>query len=640
MLAGCDDGRSRTEGGIGDRADRGRLDGGLDMAPDAGPLDRGLDAAPIDDAAPLDARFDVGPDLDAAPDGQLEPDADPGPVPDGGPTGRFVVGMARAADGISEVTVRAGGVVTRAAADGRFRLGPLEADEIVLRFSAPDHQTEEISLALPDPGDTPLPEPMVLYRGVRIGEAATGRLIFRFDEEWFLWEVDDRLLATPTPELDVRVLAPEQHEVFLGFAADGDAVFTRRRTMPGIAGDIDQRPLDGSPATPLFVEAQPWVREVGPYRLAMVETREALSRLEATRTGEEPRALATGVPWLLVTTLADDQVAWAAGEAGDFGVFVAALDGGAPIQVSPPDGPTADAFLLTTPDRRGLVWISPTGALWRWPGEGAAERLADDVATSPRPRLLRDGRVLFARREGAQASFHLWTPDGTRRVVDGARPSPALLIGETLYADRPEAGLWSGELAGPDGQHVLDPPVETFMSSGGGVLALIDGAAWRYRPDTGAEALGADGLTQLGFAPLGGTAWQAETGRLWFVPGPGVPGEATVIAEADRPGRINAPGGGAIYALNGGDIWARVPLPPGDGAPVRFDRPLASLITVGADGLLGQDADAALWAIDPHTGASVGWALNVDDVQTSARNGWVAYTCDRGTFLAPWPAVE
>lgn len=635
LAAGCDDGRSRTEGGLDDRADRGRLDAGADMqAPDVDPPELDMAPEPIDVAPFPDAALD-GPPLDAAPTDGPPLDATP---TDGPPLERFVTGEARAADGRSEVTVRAGGLVTRADEDGRFRLGPVDGQAVVLRFDAPDHQAEELSLALADDGDTPLPEPMLLYRGTRIDDAAaTGRLIFRFDEGWFLWEVDDQLRQTPLPELDATVLADARHEVFLGFTNDGEGVYTRRRTMPGIAGDIDQRPLDRSPAIPLFVEAQPWIREIGPWRMAMVQTREALSRLEVTRVGEEPQTLDAGVPWLLVTTLADDRIGWAAGEGPDFAVYTAGLDGEEPLQVSPPDGPTTDDFLLTTPDRRGLVWISPAGDLWRWPGEGPAERLARDVTSNPRPRLLRDGRVLFARRAGNTASFHVWTADGTLDLVDGARPSPAQVIGERLYVHRSGDGLWGGNLDGTDGAHLLADPIDVFMSSNGGLIALTDGRPWLYHPDTGGALLDVAGLSQLSFAPLGATAWRAEAGELWFVPGPGVPGEAAVIARADRPGRINAPGGGAIYALDG-ELWSRVALPPGDGVPARFDRVLDDLTTVGPDGVLGIDPDGALWSVDPFSGLTTGWAAHVTEVQRSGRNGWIAYVCDRGTFLVPWPA--
>lgn len=649
--AGCDDSRSRTEAGLDDRLDRGQLDRGVDDRGPGEPLDDGIpDVTPADAASPDDGAPDLGVDDFAIPDGELPdtdlPDAEApdaalpdGELPDAGPTGRFVVGEAWAADRRSVVTVRAGEVEAVADADGRFRLGPLEGDAVVIEFSAPDHHAEAVSLDLPpEDGETALPEPMLLYRGVRIGPAATGRLVFRFDEGWFLWEVDDQLLATPTDAIDLRVLAPEAHEVFLGFAADGEAVYTRRRVQPGVAGDIDRRPLDGSPAIPLFVEAQPWVREVGDRLLAMVETREALSRLESTAPGEMPQTLDEGVPWLLVTTLADDQVAWAAGDPAGFAVFVGPAAGGERRQVSAPEGPTTDDFLLTTPDRRGLVWLSPAGDLWRWPGEGAAELLADDVDANPRPRLLRDGRVLFSRTAGGGTAFWLWTPDGNRLVVDGARPNPALLVGETLYVDRPGLGLWAGELNGPDGDEVLPAPIDAVTSSGGGVIALIDGVAWRYRPDTGAERLGGEGLGLMSFAPLGATAWQADAGALWFLPGPGVEGAAArLTVGAPRAGRLNAPGGAALYVL-GPDGWFRAALPPGDEADVAFDRPFDDLYPLGPDGLLGRDPDGALWAIDPRTGLTTGWAANVEEVERGPRNGVVAYVCDRGTFLVPVPA--
>lgn len=653
--SGCDDGRSRVEPG-----EQGRPDAGapLDAALDALALDAAVDAAA--DAA-LDAELDpdraldpdLGPDaaLDMLPDLAFDAaldegvDAEPPPLdlglPDEGIVGRFVVGEARAADGRTAVEVQVGEVVARAEPDGRFRIGPLDDEivggEVILQFSAEAHHSEAVSLAV-DAGDgvTPLPEPVLLYRGVRIGPAADGRTLFRFDDAWFLWSIGDTLLGTRTDRIEMQTLIEDRFEVFLGFDGTGEWAHVRRRTMPGVAGDIERVPLDGTPAVGLFVEAQPWVREVGDWIIAMTQTREALSRLVATRAdGAVSRSLAEGVPWLLVTTLGDGRVAWAAGQPPGFAVFVGAVDAGEPVEVSAAEGPTTDAFLLTTPDREGLVWIAPDATLWRWPGDAPAEPVADAVLADPRPRLLRDGRVVFMRADGAEVSVHVAGPDGEIELIDGAARSAGTLIGETLYVERPGRGLWAGELSGEGWAQVLDAPIDALMSSGGGVIALIDGVGWRYRPDLGAERLGGDGLTQLGFAPLGATAWQADEGAVWFLPAPGVDGEpGPLVQGAPRLGRVNAPGGQTVYLL-GAEGWRSVPLPPGDGVTPSFERAVEVLYPLDEAALLATDADDALWAIDPATGEATGWARAVTRVERAPRRGYVAYVCDRGTFLVP-----
>lgn len=657
-ISGCDDGRSRVEPGEQGRPDLGVM---LDAEPlaDATVLDAGLAPDLALDDLGLDAAIDAGPDaeVDAASDPDLALDAEPDlapdlaldaevppldfDLPDGGVVGRFVVGEARAADDRATVVAQAGEVLARAEPDGRFRIGPLDDEliggEVVLRFSADAHHSESVSLAV-DAGDgvTALPDPVLLYRGIRIGPAADGRTLFRFDDAWFLWSVGDTLLGTRTDEIEVQTLIEDRFEVFLGFDISGEWAHVRRRTMPGVAGDIERIALDGALAARLFVEAQPWVREVGGWLIAMTQTREALSRLVATRSdGAVSRTLDEGVPWLLVTTLDDGRIAWAAGEPPGFGVYVGAVDAGDAVEVSPPEGPTTDAFLLTTPDRAGLVWISPDATLWRWPGDGPAEAIADEVLADPRPRLLRDDRVVFMRADGAEVSVHVAGPDGEIELIDGAARSSGTLIGETLYVERPGRGLWAGELSGEGWGPVLDAPIDALMSSGGGVLALIDGVAWRYRPDIGAERLGGAGLSQLGFAPLGATAWQADEGAVWFLPAPGVEGEPTPLVEgAPRLGRVNAPGGQTIYLL-GAEGWRSVPLPPGDGVTPIFERAVDVLYPLDEAALLATDADDALWAIDPATGEAVGWARAVSRVERSPRRGYVAYVCDRGTFLVP-----
>lgn len=657
LAFGCDDGRSRVEAGEDGRRD-------LGAGPDAGspPPDEGLaadsgrgpDAADALDAETPDAmQADAEPpDLhladsatpdsatpdSATPDSALAPDLG---EPDGSMLeGRFVVGQARAADGMSPVTVRAGDIIARVGEDDRFRIGPLPAGELELRFLAPDHQSETVLVELDDaPAEVELQDEMFLYRGVRVGPAATGRMYFRFDEGWFAWQIEDTLVGTPVDEIDLRTLVAEQFEVFLGFDRPGEGVYVRRRNRPGLAGDIERVPLDGGPAELLFVEAQPWVREIAGRVLAMVETREALSRLVSNTPGGEALELGAQVPWLLVTTLADDAVAWVGGPPDAFEVFVGAADGGAPQRVSPPGAEATSSFLLTTPDRRGLVWHTSGGTLWRWPGDGPAEVVAEDALATPRPRLLRDGRVMFARAsaEAGRVDFHVWTPEGEIDVIDAVRPSPALVLGEILYVQRPGAGLWRAPLDGIGPRAVLDEPIDAVTSSRGGVLALRGGVAWRYDDANGVEQLGGEGLTSMQFAPLGATAWQAERGALWFIPGPGLPGPAAeLVVGAPAIGRINAPGGSAIYAL-GPDGWLTIPIPPDGLPPVAFDRPFESLTSLGDRGLLGIDPDTSLWRIDPNTGISVGWARNVTRIDRSSRNGMVGYVCDRGTFLVPVP---
>jgi hypothetical protein len=630
---------------------------GLDSAvpaPDAA-LDAALpalDAQPDPDAAELDAALDpdaaepdaavLHPDADA-PD--ADPDADvlepDGALPDAAvaPT-RFITGQAEAADDRVAVTVQGGGRSVDAV-DGRFRLGPLPAGEIELRFSAPAHQTERRTVVLAEDADLALEEAQLLYRGTRVAQSAS-RLYFRFDDAWLLWEADGSLALTELPLIAPRVLIEDNHEVMLGFVPGEDAVVVRRRTMPGLAGDLDLVPLDGSDPTALFVEAQPWVRWVGGEAMAMVHTRDALSRLEVVVPGEATRVLAEGVPWLLVTQLADGLLAWAAlSEDGErFDLFLGDLDGAPPQQITEPESRATDAFLSTTPDRAGLLWLTPEHTLWRWTPDGGAEALADTVLASPRPRFLADGRLLFWRAGETAQSLFVLEPEGERLLVAEATSSTFQPVGVGFFVVQPGVGLWHGTFDGPALGTVIPAEAVVYRVSFGGALALADGQAVRYVVGGEASAIEGlpGGLSQLGTTRGGATVWAAAERTLWWIPGPGQPGAAAiVVADAPSAALRGARSGDALYVTDA-DGWRRVNVPPDDAPDVVFDARVARISQVLAgDTLLTYDADDALWQIDGFTGEGFGWAEHVTRIWRSGRGGWTAYTCDRGLFLVPTP---
>ncbi|MCB9539039.1 MAG: carboxypeptidase regulatory-like domain-containing protein [Myxococcales bacterium] len=532
--------------------------------------------------------------------------------------------------------MRAGAASTQADADGAFVIGPLPPGRIVLQFTAPGHHPEAQAVEVPADGQVALPAPIVLYRGQRLTTDHPDRLRFRFDEAWLAWDGGDVLSASPLPDPAPRVLVPRDYEVFLGWSLQAEAVHVRRRTVPGLAGDLDRVALDPVGRTPLFVEAQPWIIEVGDRAVSMVHTRDALSRLESVVPGQAPTVLAEGVPWLLVQRMADDRLAWAAGDADGFDVFVGPTDGGPAEQVNAPGAPASDALLTTTPGRRGLLWLGVDGALWRYEPERGAERLAEDVLAAPRPGFLPDGRVTFWRADvdGTQALHVYDDAEGEWRLVGQADGFSFRAVGDVYYLARPDRSLWRGDFDG-GGEDVLLGAPGGFVVLGDAVLALIDGAAWRYRPQLGAEALNVEGLSGLRNASGGAVAWEeGELGdRLWYLPLLGDQEATPLLDAAANRAIVSEPGGGALYVRDADSAWRRLAVPPDGGEDVAFAAGVEQLFTVSAEQVLGLDAEGGLFTIDPRTGAARAWAFNVDVVQPSGRGSYVAYVCDRGLFL-------
>ncbi len=605
--------------------DADELEDAAEDALDDARADRPGDAAPGDadgfaDAA--DATLDQG-----LPDGPL-------PDPDAGPPRSFVLGHAEAADGRLEVEISVGAQVF--GVQGDFRIGPLPAGRATLSFTAPGHERITVGVDLPAEGEVELAEAIFLYRGQRLTRAIPRRSFFRFDDAWLFWEIEDTLVATPTAPTDLQVLVDADYEVFIGYVPGQEAIAVRKRTQPGIAGDLHLVPLDGQPPFRLFVEAQPYLLWIGERALAMVRTREALSHLEGVAPGGDPVAVGAQVPWLFLRALSEGRVGWAEArdELGEsFDLFVGSSDGLQREQISPVDAPAIDAYLGSSPGRRGLVWFDPASALWRWEAEEGPRRIAEQVSTSPTPRFLGDGRVLFWR-AGEAGTQDLFVTDGEVEVelVRGARASTFRLVGAGYYVTRPERGLWYGALAG-GGAEVIEGLQIEFVTAAGGAIALAEGAAWRHRPGEAAEALGPADLAQLRSGPRGATAWRAETAQLWFLPAWGEAAPAGVVAAEVQPAfRVAEAGGGALYLRDeGGHL--RAVMPPGGTEPI--PRSQTSIHPIDADRLLSRDDEQGLWQVDPQTGEAFGWARQTTSVLISGRRGFVAYTCDRGLYLVP-----
>ena len=609
--------------------------------PDGSHVDGSLEAdgALVADAIIDGSEMDIAADADAyAPDG-ARPDVHESPD-SAVAAGHFVEGIVLAADRQTPVTVRAGELTVIAAVDGHFVLGPLDPGGWTVEFEAPDHQGETVEVSVSDHSDTML-EALVLYRGTRVSASQGRRLRFSGNDGWFIWENDATLYATPTDALDPRVLSADHHEVYLGLSPDGEAVVARHRTEPILAGDIDLIPFDGGEPVPLFIEAQPWVRWVGDRVLAMVQTRGGLSRLESAAPGEPQVVLALGVPWLFVTVLNDGMVVWASGEGPGFAIWRGRADGSWSEQLSAEEGPASEAFLMTTPGRAGVMWMDPESRLWRWtPGLGTM-MLGQAVLASPRPRFLGNDGVMFWRaEEGATQSAFVWEEGSERLLVEGAVGHSMRVSGEGFYVIRPDRGLYRGRLDGSEAGEVLMGHIDGFTGSGDGVVALVDGAPWRYAEEVGAERLGEPELTDLSsvqYAPFGATAWAEATRTLWWLPGPGQDHEPTALVRgADRPGRMTASGGNGIYVL-GPDGYRSVLLPPREGGEVMFDAPILSIVVVDAERLLGLDRENGLWQVNPQTGRAFAWASHVVLLERSIQRNFAAYVCDRGVFLAPIP---
>ncbi|MCA9541811.1 MAG: hypothetical protein KC620_23100, partial [Myxococcales bacterium] len=221
-------------------------------------------------------------------------------------------------------------------------------------------------------------------------------------------------------------------------------------------------------------------------------------------------------------------------------------------------------------------------------------------------------------------------------VIGGADPNSFIFTGDRVYARQPGVGLWFGAIDGTGGGVVLRGGRFEVSASGGGVLALIDGIAWRHSVVAGAERLGGDGLTQLRFVPAGATAWHEPTRTIWFLPGPSIGGQMAPVLANAASSSVLTEGADAVY-VRGQNGFLRVALPPGADGPVAFDRPLEALSPVHAGLVLARDADDAFFAVDPATGRSTGWALHTTRIERSGRGTWGAYVCDRGLFVVPLP---
>ncbi len=649
-VSACDAPRPRFEaepedGGGLDDAPPGRLDGAAEPDGERDARAATPDGAPTpDDAALGDAAPEGSADGWATDAGRGDAAADPGrgdaAAPgDAGPRDgssadlgapAFFSGVAHAADQRVRVTVRAGDFETVTDEEGHFELD-LPRDAYTFRFSAEGHQEVSFHVVVQGPGQA-LEEPVFLYRGTWFESPLYTRLLWRFDDSWLLMTRNSGLFAWPLPDLERGgQLAGRDHEVVVAFATDEAAVLSRFRTVEGLAGDLYRVPLDGDEPTRVFVEAQPWTRHVGGRYLGMVHTREALSRLESAVPGEAPTVLAEGVPWLLVTNLNDEGVAWVAGDEDRFDVYVGDVAGGE--RISPPDGPASDLLLMPTPGAEGLLWLTPDRALWRWERGGAAHLVATDVLENPRPRFLGDGRLLLWRAGEGGHALAVHDGVGETPLVAAADGFSFALAGAGYYVRRPGRGLWYGLLDG-EGADVVAGDEVAFTSAAGGAVALVDGVAWRVAGDV-PERLGGEGLRSLQSAPFGATAWDPEEGGLYYLPAPEVGGALRrLVAGAPSAGRVWERGGAALYVLGPEQIWSRVPLPAA--APVvPFDRPFADLTPLDAGAVLGRAEDGALWQVDPQTGFSFGWARAVADITVSPRRGWAVYAADRGLFLVP-----
>jgi hypothetical protein len=640
-------------------------DGGLAPGPDGGLApdpDGGLAPDP-DGGLPPGADGGLPPDPDGGlppdPDGGLPPDPDAGPGPE-----VFLTGVIRPADERTPVVVEAPalGLRTRAGApDFTFTLGPLPADTpVVLRASAAAHQTETLQYT-PEPGaPAVLPEPFWLYRGVRVSDdVGAERLFFGGGDDWLLWPTGDALSVAPVAADPAgpgpgRVLVPSAYELFLGFTPGPDdlAAVVRRRGEPGLAGDIEVFPLAAG-ARPdhrtLFQEAQPWLRWIDDRALALVRTRQALSQLVIAAPGGPITPLADGVPWLLVTRLQSGEIAYAAGLAPEYAVRLDALDGRPPRTVSPPEGPAGDAFLSTSPDGRRLYWRTPGGTLWVYDrAADAARPLADDVAATPRPTLLADGGVYFWRGAPEAADLFVYEPgeDAERRRAAAVDARTFYPTADGFFVTAGGRGLLHGLRAGADDAALAVPGAAIqFAVTGPGAIVLADGVAFTFVPGAGATRRGGDGLSRLEIAPTGATAWQADAGRLMYVPGPGRAGEVQrlTLGGAASPERVTEPAREAIYVRDVGP-WRRVLLPPGSGADVEFSADATRLLPLDAARVLGADEEGTLRLFDPDTGAATGWARNVDVraglIERGPLRRFAAYACDRGIFVVPLDDVE
>lgn len=613
----------------------------LDAAVDATDAARARDAGPTLDVGPsLDGGLDPdsaivvdgGLDVDAAP--EADAGVDRGLEPDAAVLGGFITGVALAADGRTPVDVAAGDLVVQTNAAGAFRIGPLAAGPVTLRIAADRHQALTRDAEVPARGDAQLDEAVLLYRGRRIGPAADAQLRFSGDDAWIVWSQGDALWRRGTAAGDQPLaLLPAAFEVFLGFVPGAARIAIRRRAEVGLAGDIEVIGLDAGERLRLFTEAQPWVRWRGDQALGMTGTRDGLSTLALGTPGEAAQILGEGVPWLLVTELADGSPAWAQQRDDDAGFDI--WRGGVVQPAEPISGrlPASNAYLSTTPGRTGLLWLGPDGALTRWEPDADARVLAEDVIPSPRPRFLAGERMLFWRADVDEPGLeHLFVldADGERSLIDGVDGNSLRVVGDRYYIVRPDDGLYTADLDGEPARLIAGDRVQ-FTTQGPGLIALVDGAAYTAVPDGQVVDLEIAGLTSLQGLNVGATAWQADGGRLWWIPGPAQAAPPAPLVEgAARARRIVERGNAAVYPL-GADGYFRAPIPPA--APTRFAAQVSELTSLSADLAVGYSPDAWLYGIDPRSGDVTGWAPVVSRVVVSGSRRLVAYVSDRGTFL-------
>lgn len=571
----------------------------------------------LDDLGVLDEGL---PDLGVAPEG-------------------FIIGVAQAIDGVTPTIVEAGAVSAAVGEGGRFELGPLEPGVITVTARAEGHQAESVEVEVPEEGGVALPAPLVLYRGVRITAGAADRLLVSGDERWITWPEGGALWTSALEAPEPRLLLEDGYEVYLGYAPDNDAVVIRVRTEPGVAGDIWWLPVDGGLPRRLFQRAQPWVRWIGARILAMVDTAEALSTLVSnTREGDALIPLADGVPWLLISQMFDNRIAWAqAREGGGFDVALASTTGDDPTLLTDDESLSNGLILLTTSGRRGLLWVDLDGRLWRWTGEGAPVAIAEDVLSAPRPTGLGVLQALYWRLgpEAGAGDYLFYDGDQERLIGADLQLGQIRSLGRDVYGVGADGRWMFGDLDGVEMAPLLDGEVSEQLVSGAGAVALIEGEVWQHQPGGGLQGLGVIGGARLRTAAEGLTTYDAESSALWWLPAPGAPGEVAQIAESvARDVRIQPLGDQALITQRG-DEMVKIPLPPGAGPEVIFDGPLDRLIPTAPGAAVGYESGGLLLGLDTETGAGLPWADGVREAQLSPRRGYVIYQCDRGVFAVP-----
>ncbi|MFN3201167.1 MAG: carboxypeptidase-like regulatory domain-containing protein [Bradymonadia bacterium] len=618
---------------------------------DASLEDGGVDASGPDGELPDDGLVDaLVPDVEV-PDGEL-PDAelpDEGVVDMGAPDGDtppamgLIIGRASAIDNESPVTVTAGERTIRLDIGGFFQIGALPPGPVQVVVSAPGHQTERVEVIVPEVGEVAIEAPIVLYRGRRISSRQAERLLISPDEVTVAWIEGESVWASAIDAPEDRLLLPDGYEVYLGYTPDNGAVTVRVRGDQGEAGDIWSLPVDGSPATRVFQRAQPWIRWIDDRALAMVDTVDALSSLVSNNLqGDDRVLLGVGVPWLQVSQMIDGRVSWTQQrEDGAFDVIQADTLGRDAQVVSFEEGPADGAFLTTTSGRRGLLWTSPDGALWRWTGDSPPEDIAQQVLVSPRPTGLGVFQALYWQQgdpmEGAESGDYLfYDGEASRLLGAGLRPGSVRSLGRALYGVGAVSDLYFGDLDGIQMAPIIEGAVDEMVVAGGGITALIEGEVWTHRPEN-AQPVNVGPLIggQLRRAPSGLTAFDADTGTLWWLPDPGGEGEITALVEGAPAAVRLSPIGELAVITRSADGLVKIPLPPGRAEAIPFEEDVERIVNVNQGQVLGYDLGGRLFDIDTDTGLGVPWADGVVEARLSPRRGYVVYRCDRGLFVVP-----